>query len=126
MNSKGISLIEVMIALTILSTVLVALGGLMFQVGRHTRTSARQTYQAAALQEGAAYIQSLPWGSIDAAAGCTSDSTGLLAYSRCIAVADSGTTKFVTLIVTPTGALTGPPDTISFYRHRSRGVSVLR
>lgn len=126
MNSKGTSLIEVMIALTILSSVLVALGGLMFQVGRHTRTSARQTYQAAALQEGAAYIQSLPWGSIDDAAGCTSDSTGLLAYSRCIAVADSGTTKFVTIIVTPTGALTGPPDTISLHRYRSPGVSVLR
>jgi prepilin-type N-terminal cleavage/methylation domain-containing protein len=125
-NSKGVSLIEVMVALTILSTVLVALGGLMFQVGRHTRTSARQTYQAAALQQGAASIEALPWSAIDAAAGCTSDTTGLLEYSQCIAVADSGNTKFVTLIVTPTGTFVGAPDTVSVYRHKPRGASLLR
>ncbi len=126
MNSKGVSLIEVMVALTILSTVLVALGGLMFQVGRHTRTSARQTYQTAALQQGAASIEALPWSAIDAAAGCTTDTTGLLEYSQCIGVADSGNTKFVTLIVTPTGTFVGAPDTVSVYRHKPRGASLLR
>ena len=78
MNSRGISLIEIMVALTILSTVLVALGGLMFQVGQQTRTSARETYQAAAMQQGAAYVGSLSWTELDGAAGCTSDTTGLM------------------------------------------------
>lgn len=126
MNSKGISLIEVMVALTILSTVLVALGGLMFQVGRHTRMSARQTYQAAAVQQGAAYVQALPWNAIDGAAGCRTDSTGLLAYRRCVAVADSGNFKLVTLIVSPTGIFVSRPDTVSLYRHKPRGASLLR
>ncbi len=126
MNSKGVSLIEVMVALTILSSVLVALGGLMFQVGRHTRTSARETYQAAALQQGAAYIDALPWNAIDAAAGCTTDTTGLLEYRQCIAVANSGNYKSVTLIVTPRGNFAGTPDTVTVYRHRPRGVSLLR
>ena len=126
MNSKGVSLIEIMVALTILSTVLVALGGLMFQVGRHTRTSARETYQAAAIQQGAAYIGALPWSAIDAAAGCTTHTTGLLEYGQCISVADSGNTKFVTLIVTPTGTFVGTPDTVTSYRHKPRGASLLR
>jgi prepilin-type N-terminal cleavage/methylation domain-containing protein len=125
-NSKGVSLIEVMVALTILSTVLVALGGLMFQVGRHTRTSARQTYQAAALQQGVAYMEALPWSAIDAAAGCTTDTTGLLEYRRCIGVADFGSYKSVTVIVTPQGNFAGAPDTVTQYRHRPRGVSLLR
>ena len=126
MNSKGVSLIEIMIAITILSSVLVALGGLMFQVGRHTRISARETYQAAALQEGAAYIQSLPWSDLDAAAGCTTDSTGLLEYGRCISVADTGRTKYVTLIVSPTGVFIGAPDTVVVFRHRPRGSVIFR
>jgi type II secretory pathway component PulJ len=115
-----------MVALTILSTVLVALGGLMFQVGRHTRTSARETYQAAALQQGAAYVEALPWTAIDAAAGCSTDTTGLLEYRQCIAVADSGSYKRVTVIVTPQGTFAGTPDTVSLYRRRPRGVSLLR
>ena len=105
-----------MVALTILSSVLVALGGLMFQVGRYTRTSARATYQTAALQEGAAYVQSLPWTNVDGAAGCTTESTGMLDYSRCISVADTGRTKFVTLIVSPTGPFLGAPDTVVVVR----------
>ena len=36
-NEKGVSLIEIMIALTMLSIVLLALGALMFEVARHTR-----------------------------------------------------------------------------------------
>ncbi len=126
MSSKGVSLIEIMIALTILSTVLIALGGLMFQVGRHTRISARETYQAAALQQDAAYINGLPWSAIDAAAGCATDTTGLLEYRRCIAVADSGGYKSVTVIVTPQGNFAGTPDTVTIYRHRPRGTSLLR
>jgi prepilin-type N-terminal cleavage/methylation domain-containing protein len=125
-KSRGVSLIEVMVALTILSSVLVALGGLMFQVGRHTRTSARETYQAAALQQGAAYVEGLPWPAIDAAAGCSNDTTGLLEYRRCVGVADSGSYKTVTVIVTPRGNFAGTPDTVTVYRHRPRGVSLLR
>ncbi len=126
MNSRGISLIEIMVALTILSSVLVALGGLMFQVGQQTRTSARETYQAAAMQQGAAYVSSLSWTEIDGAAGCTSDTTGLMEYNQCISVSGSSNDKLITLIVTPTGVFAGTPDTLTMYRHKPRGISLLR
>ena len=115
-----------MVALTILSTVLVALGGLMFQVGQQTRTSARKTYQAAAMQQGAAYVSALPWADIDGAAGCTTDTTGLMEYDQCISVAGSGNDKLVTLVITPTGVFVGGPDTLTVYRTKARGVSLLR
>jgi prepilin-type N-terminal cleavage/methylation domain-containing protein len=126
MNTKGVSLVEVMVALAILSSVLVALGGLMFQVGRQTRISARETYQAAAMQQEAAHIEALPWSEIDGAAGCTTDSTGLLEYRQCVAVTSSANSKQVTVIVAPSGAFAGAPDTITVYRHRPRAVSLLR
>ena len=126
MNARGISLIEIMVALTILSSVLVALGGLMFQVGQQTRTSARETYQAAATQQGAAFVSALPWADIDGAAGCTTDTTGLMEYDQCIAVSGSGNDKLITLIITPTGVFAGAPDTLTVYRHQARRVSLLR
>jgi len=123
-NRNGFSLIEVMIALTILSVVLISLGGLMFQVAEHTRTSAKATLRAAAAQKTAAYIQELPWGNIDGASGCTADSSGLMAYDRCISVIDSTTEiKRVTLVISPTGVFTALPETLMVYRNRGREVS---
>ncbi len=126
MNSRGFSLIEIMVALTILSSVLVAMAGLMFQVGQQTRTSARETYQTAAIQQGAAYVSALSWANIDDAVGCTSDTTGLMEYNQCISVSGSGDDKLITLIITPTGVFAGRPDTLTVYRHKARGVSLLR
>ena len=120
-NRNGFSLVEVVIALTIMSVVLLALGGLMFQVAQHTRTSAATTYRTAAAQKIAAHIQTLPWGSIDGASGCTADSSGLMAYNRCISVTTtSANTKAVTVVISPTGLFTALPDTLLVVRSKSR------
>ena len=120
-NRNGFSLIEVMIAMTILSVVLIALGGLMFQVAEQTRTSAKATYRAAATQKTAAYIQALPWDSIDGASGCTADSSGLMAYDRCISVIDStARIKRVTLVIASTGVFAALPETLMVYRVKGR------
>jgi hypothetical protein len=104
-----------MIALTLLTTVLVALGGLMFQAARHTRQSAAVAYRSAA------------WDSIAGAVGCSSDSSGALAYDRCVTVQNvSAKLKRVTITITPTGTLTAAPDTIVISRVRPRPLSTLR
>ena len=90
-SEAGVSLIEIMIALTLLTTVLVALGGLMFQAARHTRQSAAVAYRSAASTSAAAWVQALPWDSIAGAVGCTSDSSGALAYDRCVSVQNVST-----------------------------------
>jgi hypothetical protein len=114
-----------MIALTIMSVVLLALGGLMFQVSQRSRTSAATIYRTAAAQKAAAHIQSLPWGSIDGTSGCTADSSGLMAYNRCISVTNAGAKmKQITVVISPTGIFTALPETLLVVRSlKSRPVS---
>ena len=112
---KGITLVEVLVALTILSIVLIALGGLMFQVGRQTRLSAATTYRSAAMQRAAAWIEGLPWDSSTSAiiGGCTADSSGLMSYDRCTTVV-------------PNGIFTALPETLVVYRNKARPASPLQ
>lgn len=122
----GVSLVEVLVALSLLSTVLVALGGLMFQAGRHTRQSAAAAYRSAASTGAAAWAQAMPWDSIDTAVGCVSDTIGQFPYSRCTTVATvSSNLKRLTMAITPTGPLTARPDTVIVTRNKPRSRSPL-
>lgn len=126
-NRSGLTLVEVLVAVSIMSVVLVALGGLMFDVARQTRQSAATTYRAAAIQRAAATLEALPWDSIAGAAGCTSGVSGELPYTKCISVVDSTPRmKIVTLVITPTGPLAVKPDSASVVRHRPRPASPIK
>lgn len=118
-GTAGVSLIEIMIAMSILATVLVALGGLMFQVARHTRQSAAVGYGSAAATSAAAWVQALPWDSLPGAVGCVDDTIGQFSYSRCTTVADqTPRRRRVTVVVSPTGVLAAGPDTVVVDRHK--------
>jgi prepilin-type N-terminal cleavage/methylation domain-containing protein len=118
-DAAGVSLIEIMIAMSILATVLVALGGLMFQVARHTRQSAAAGYSSAAVTSAGAWAQTLPWDSLPGAAGCVDDTIGQFTYSRCTTVANrTSRLRRVTVVISPTGVLTPQPDTIVVDRHK--------
>lgn len=128
-TTRGISLVEVMVALSILSVVLIALGGLMFQVARQTQRSAATTYRTAAMQQASAWIEGLPWDSSTGGiiGGCTTDSSGQLSYTRCTTVWDSTPRlRRITVVVVPTGQLATPPETLVVYRNRSRAASPLQ
>ncbi len=117
----GVSLIEIVMALSILAAVLVALGGLMFQAARHTRRAAAVGYRSAASTNAATWIQGLPWDSLDGAVGCTDDTTGMLPYSRCVTVQDlNPQLKRLTVVINPEGALALGPDTVVVDRNRPR------
>lgn len=127
-NRSGASLVEIVMALGILSAVLIALGALMFQVANHTRRSAVTAYRSAALSGEAAWAQGLPWGRVDAdsVGGCASDSTGPMTYSRCVFVAQlSPRDRRVTVVITPTGTLSGRPDSVTVERTKPRQSSPL-
>jgi Tfp pilus assembly protein PilV len=121
----GVSLIEVAIALTLLGTVLVSLGGLMFQVARHTRNSAAAGYRSAAATDAAAWAEALPWDSIAGAVGCQSDTVGDYSYTRCLTMVDTASFKLkrLTVVIAPTGPLTSRPDTVLVYRNKPRSYS---
>ena len=115
------SLIEVMIALTILATVLISLGGLMYAVARHTLRSAAVGYATAAATSAATWAQGLPWDSIDGAGGCVSDTIDVFPYDRCASVNTINPQfKRVTVVISATGALTTLPESVVVDRHKLR------
>lgn len=115
------TLIEVMVALGILSVVLMSLGGLMYEIARQTRRSALATYRAAASRSASSWIQLLPFDSLDNAIGCTADSVGILEYNRCVTLSNvSGTRKSITIVIQPTGNLITTPDTQVLERARAQ------
>lgn len=118
------SLIEVLMALGILSAVLIALGGLMYQVARHTRNSAAVGYRSAAVTSAGAWAQSLAWDSVDAATGCRQDTTGLLYYTRCVSVqTPAPRLKEIQVVISPNGQLLAAPETVVVYRTKPKSVS---
>ena len=124
-NSRGLSLIEVVVAITILSIVVMALGGLMFQVARHTRASAGVAYRSAASESAASWLHGLPWDSIPAAVGCTDSlTTGLLEYTRCVVLlTNTPRYRLARITISPTGVLLPSPDTITVERTKTRSAS---
>jgi type II secretory pathway pseudopilin PulG len=123
-QESGISLIEILVALGILSAVLIALGGLMFQVARHTRTSAAVGYRSAAVTSAASWANGLAWDSIDGSVGCAADSSGLLAYTKCASVQTlTPRAKEISIVISPTGLLVLAPETVVVYRTKPRGAS---
>lgn len=116
-SRRGVTLVEILIALSILSIVLMALGGLMYRVAWQTRKSAVATYRTGAAQLAAGWIHGMPWDNLSlpltaGPVGCTSDSLGMLEYTRCVTVTDVGSSrKSVQVVIQPTGNLTAPPDT---------------
>lgn len=127
-RESGVTLMEIMIALMILSVVLISLGGLMFQVSVQTRRGTTLSYLSAAVQKAETGVEGLPWDSLGSVAvvGCTTDSSGQLVYSRCTTVRGHPNFDTIQVVLTPTGALTAPPETVTVYRARPRGTSPFR
>jgi prepilin-type N-terminal cleavage/methylation domain-containing protein len=119
---RGVSLIEVVVALTLLSVVLLALTGIMWEMGRHTRQSSLVGARGAALASAASLAESIRWDSLDALVGCGADTSAQMAYTRCFEVsAVSGGVRQVRAIVTPAGGAVRPETlTVSRTRPRSR------
>ncbi|MBI4500976.1 MAG: hypothetical protein HY700_07425 [Gemmatimonadetes bacterium] len=115
---------EIMLAITIMSVVLLALGSLMFQATRDMNRTGAVAYRSAAQLSAISWAQSLPFDSLTSATyqsqvvGCVTDTTGQLIYNRCTTVqVISGKDTRITLVITPTN-LTGKSDTVVVERNR--------
>jgi len=117
---------EIVVALGILSVVLVALGGLMYQVSYQTRRSTALSFLAGAAQSAQARVEGLAWDSLAGAIGCVADSMGQLHYTRCmtVTVVTPKLTR-VQVVLQPTGNLLAPPETLTVDRTRPQLPSTL-
>jgi len=115
---RGFSLIEIMIALTILAGTLAGFATLTFRYIQSTENASATIARGAIVAQQIQRLTVLPFDSLDSRIGCTTVTTGPLPHRRCIAIAAvSFTHKTVTLIITPTR--TGiKPDTTIFDRTR--------
>ena len=117
-TNRGVSLLEVVVALTILSTVLVSLSGIMWQMGRQTRQSGVATHRSTAMESAAALAASVPWDSLGSVSGCTADTLSGTVFTRCVDVAFVSTRiRRVRAVITASGAGT-PPETLLVFRNR--------
>jgi hypothetical protein len=125
-----------MLALTILSVVMMSLGGLMFQVARHTRLSSSVALRSAAAQNAASWAQGLPWDSIPLATGWINDTVGGNVFRRSTSC-DTGCPasscptcayRKIRMTITPQGNLSGRvrPDTVYVVRAKPRTTAPLK
>lgn len=115
-----------MLALTILSVVLMGLGGLMFQAARQTRQSAAVAYRSSAITSAEAWSRALPWDSAPGAVGCTDSlRIGELLYRRCVnLLVNTGRYQQLEVVITPIGNLVVVEDTVVVDRSRTRSLQL--
>jgi Tfp pilus assembly protein PilE len=117
-REAGVTLVEIVVALTILAAVVVFLGSLMYQVSLQTRRSAVLSFLSAAKQSAETRVEGTSWDSLASPSflGCATDTTGQLVYYRCTTVTDTAKLRRIQVVLTPTGTLTVSPDTVLVYR----------
>lgn len=117
---RGITLIEVVVALTVFAMVTAGIAGFTTQVAKGSRLNSLASVRAGALAAQINRLEVLPYDTLPSRAGCTSISTGLLPRSECITVQDivAGRRR-VTFILRPDNTALRP-DTVIFERTKPK------
>jgi prepilin-type N-terminal cleavage/methylation domain-containing protein len=100
MKSAGFSLIEILIALVILSISLLGLAGLMATASQNTSFGGHIMEAATFAQDRLEEVRVIPWGSVATGNDTKTGSTGIV-YTRALAVSSpTASLKTVTITVT--------------------------
>ena len=117
---RGITLIEVVVALTVFAMVTAGIAGFTTQVARGSRLNSLASVRAGALAAQINRLEVLPYDTLPSRAGCTSISTGLVPRNECISVVDlAAGRRRVTFILRPNNTALRP-DTVILERTRPR------
>jgi len=115
-----------MVALAILSTVLMSLAGLVWQMANHSRDAGMAALRTAALESASAMAQTAAWDSLGTLVGCTANTVAQLQYTQCTQLVTVNTrTKEVRVIVVPTNQASLRPDTLVVRRTKPHKASTL-
>lgn len=99
---SGFSLVEIVVAMMLLSVTLLALAALMTQVAAQSRTTEVVAQRNAALIQQVNYYTALSYTALDPAlAGCEAVESEMLPYERCVEITEVGTTRTVKIRITP-------------------------
>jgi len=101
-NREGTSLVELLVAMTLLGLVMTSLAGLTFDTARRSVIVAGNGYMQGVVTEQVNRLAALPFASLPSAAGCTNVTTGVFPHRRCITVTDiTNVRRNVQLIIQP-------------------------
>lgn len=110
---SGFSLVEIVVAMMLLSVTLLALAALMTQVAAQGRTTEIVAQRNAALIQQVNYFTALSYDALDPAlAGCETVDSGMMPYERCVEITQAGTTRTVRIRVTPKNAAYRPDSAV--------------
>ncbi len=110
---EGFSLVEIVVAMLLLSITLLALAGLMTQVAAQGRATEITAQRNAALVQSVNYYTALSYTALDPAlAGCETIDAGMMPYERCVDITEAGTTRTVKIKITPTNQAYRPDSAI--------------
>jgi hypothetical protein len=114
---RGVSVLEILVALTLFGTVAVAMGGLSLVVARRAEANDVFTKRTAVLQQQMNWLQALPYDSVMKKDGTTEVTEGPFPHTREVTVEQHGSRTRVTVKITPKRA-PGSVETIAFDRAR--------
>lgn len=110
---EGVSLVEVLVAITLMTIVLTALSGLSFQAARQTTRLSGDGYRQAVLMQESNRVTATPFASLPGLAGCTTENGGAFPHTRCVTVTNLSTSRRrVQIVVTPTQPGVRPDTTV--------------
>ena len=117
-NSKGLSLIEVLVATLLLSIILLSLAAMTSMVSRRSIVSTGIGHRNAAMTEQQGRLAVIPFHSLSAEAGCRTITDQPFPHQSCLTVTSiSGREQHLQFVITPTNTLLRP-DTLVFDRTR--------
>lgn len=117
---RGITLIEVIVALTMFAIVTMTVASFTAQVASGSRVNAVSTVRAGALAAQVNRLEALPYDTLPTRVGCTTVSTGLLPRNECVGVRDIVVgRREVTFILRPFNSALRP-DTVIFERTKPK------
>ena len=120
-NRKGIAVVEILVAMVILAIGLLGAAGMTVNAARRGSWLSTQSGRDGIILQELNKLASVPYDSLSARVGCSTTTSTVLTYTRCIAVtdvSDGSGYKRVRLIVSPSAAYSRP-DTV--YINRVRG-----
>ena len=120
LDLRGVSLIEVLVALILLSIALSSLASLSYQVAQRSYGSSTASFATGIATEQLGLLSVLPWDSIAAQAGCETVSDPEFPHERCVTITEiSKRMREITLTIDPNLPF-AKTDTVVFRRARPR------
>jgi prepilin-type N-terminal cleavage/methylation domain-containing protein len=115
--SRGFTLIEILVSITILSVGILILGNMLVRSARTAEATSALTYQTAIMAAEANRLDAIPFAQLAAGTVCDTETALPLPRTRCITVIDiNAKLKQVKIKVTPTGNVPVNPDSVMFER----------